>query len=207
MIKQKQYYIYIISNGKNKYKIGISNNPVSRLIDLNVSSPAKLKLCFTSFCPSKSSAHHNEKKIHNILGKERKTNGEWFELTQLELRALFFYLSDIAIENILKSSQISTSKKLTKIINPIKEKRKLKVEPKIKEEIFELERETTNKVTDDELLELAKIVILKENRASSSLLQRKLSIGYARAARLIDKLAENGFITSYNGCKPRELLI
>ena len=58
----------------------------------------------------------------------------------------------------------------------------------------------------DELLPEAKEVILQAGRASASLLQRRLKIGYARAARILDILEEQGFIGPADGAKPREIL-
>ena len=59
----------------------------------------------------------------------------------------------------------------------------------------------------DELLEEAKELIINSGKASASYLQRRLSIGYARAARLLDLLEESGIISQGNGSKPREILI
>lgn len=60
---------------------------------------------------------------------------------------------------------------------------------------------------EDSLYEDA-INVIKENRkASASLLQRRLKVGYARAARLLDILEENGVVGPSNGAKPREILI
>ncbi len=59
---------------------------------------------------------------------------------------------------------------------------------------------------DDELLSEAKQVILQADKASASLLQRRLRIGYARAARILDLLEEQGFIGPGDGAKPREIL-
>lgn len=59
---------------------------------------------------------------------------------------------------------------------------------------------------DDPMLADAKQVILRAGKASASLLQRRLSIGYARAARLLDILEEQGFIGPADGAKPREIL-
>jgi len=59
----------------------------------------------------------------------------------------------------------------------------------------------------DELLEQAKELIINSGKASASYLQRRLSIGYARAARLLDLLEEAGIISQGNGSKPREILI
>ena len=60
---------------------------------------------------------------------------------------------------------------------------------------------------DDELLDKAKEVIWQAQKASASLLQRRLRIGYARAARLLDLLEEEGIIDPGDGAKPREILI
>jgi len=59
----------------------------------------------------------------------------------------------------------------------------------------------------DELFEDSVKVICQYNRASSSLLQRSLSIGYNRAARILDQLHEAGAISAPNGSKPRDVLI
>ena len=58
---------------------------------------------------------------------------------------------------------------------------------------------------DDELFEAAKEVIFQAKKASASLLQRRLRVGYARAARLLDILEEKGFIGPGDGAKPREV--
>ena len=54
--------------------------------------------------------------------------------------------------------------------------------------------------------EEAKEVIMQYKKASASLLQRRLQIGYARAARILDALEENGVIGPQEGSKPREIL-
>jgi S-DNA-T family DNA segregation ATPase FtsK/SpoIIIE len=58
----------------------------------------------------------------------------------------------------------------------------------------------------DELIPVAKEEIIRAGKASASLLQRRLKVGYARAARLLDLLEEEGFIGPGDGAKPRELL-
>ena len=72
--------------------------------------------------------------------------------------------------------------------------------------IFEssLEGDTDN---DDELYEDARSTVIEAGKASTSFLQRKLGIGYARAARLVDILEERGVIGPGSGAKPREVLI
>ncbi|MEK7595868.1 MAG: DNA translocase FtsK 4TM domain-containing protein [Patescibacteria group bacterium] len=59
----------------------------------------------------------------------------------------------------------------------------------------------------DELFEEAVKIITTSDKASASLLQRKLSIGYARAARLLDELEAKGIVGASDGSKPRDVLI
>ena len=58
----------------------------------------------------------------------------------------------------------------------------------------------------DDLYEPAVEIIIREGRGSVSLLQRHLGIGYGRAARLIDYMAEDGIVGDYNGSQAREVL-
>ncbi len=60
---------------------------------------------------------------------------------------------------------------------------------------------------NDELLLQAKEIVMRADKASASLLQRRLRIGYARAARLLDLLERDGIIGPPDGSKPREILI
>lgn len=59
----------------------------------------------------------------------------------------------------------------------------------------------------DELYEAAVDIVVREGRGSCSLLQRALGIGYGRAARLIDFMAEDGIVGEYNGSQAREVAI
>jgi S-DNA-T family DNA segregation ATPase FtsK/SpoIIIE len=59
---------------------------------------------------------------------------------------------------------------------------------------------------DDDLYEEARQVVIENQKASTSFLQRKLGVGYARAARLIDMLEERGVVGVGNGAKPRDVL-
>ncbi len=59
---------------------------------------------------------------------------------------------------------------------------------------------------DDELYEEARKVVMEAGRASTSYIQRKLRVGYARAARLMDMLEERGVIGPQDGARPREVV-
>ena len=60
--------------------------------------------------------------------------------------------------------------------------------------------------TSDKLFQEAAEVVIRHKQGSVSLLQRRLGIGYQRAARLIDRLEESGIVGAYDGSKAREVL-
>ncbi|HEY5500812.1 MAG TPA: DNA translocase FtsK, partial [Candidatus Humimicrobiaceae bacterium] len=75
-------------------------------------------------------------------------------------------------------------------------------------DIFEAEIKIEKKeMADDSLIYEALEVFIEFGHASASLLQRRLRIGYSRAARIVDQLENKGFISGYDGAKPREVLI
>ena len=59
----------------------------------------------------------------------------------------------------------------------------------------------------DELIDAATEVVIETGQASVSMLQRRLKLGYSRAARLVDQLEEKGIVGPFEGSKPRQLLI
>ena len=59
----------------------------------------------------------------------------------------------------------------------------------------------------DEMLPAAVDVILETGQASVSMLQRRLKLGYARAARIVDEMEEKGIVGPFQGSKPRAILI
>lgn len=71
-------------------------------------------------------------------------------------------------------------------------------------EEFDDEEETL--VVDDELISQAISLVRAENKATTSMLQRRLNIGYARAARLMDELEKQGIVGPYKGSDPRDVL-
>ena len=60
---------------------------------------------------------------------------------------------------------------------------------------------------EDPLLERAIEIVVTAQTASTSLLQRRLRVGYTRAGRLIDMLERRGIISGYEGSKPRRVLL
>ncbi len=64
-----------------------------------------------------------------------------------------------------------------------------------------------DEMSGDEMLPAAVDVILETGQASVSMLQRRLKLGYARAARIVDEMEERGIVGPFQGSKPREILI
>jgi len=97
-----------------------------------------------------------------------------------------------------------TTKEISLITNYIKNQVKAQYNPEITERFAKKEERA---VEDDDLLYDALKVVVEMGHASASLLQRKLKLGYSRAARIIDQLEDKSFIGSYEGSKPREVLV
>ena len=106
----------------------------------------------------------------------------------------------------------SSDKEVKKVVKYIKGQSKTEEPPK--EFVKELEKtlEEEGKVEflsgeEDPMYEEAKKVVIENKKASASLLQRRLRLGYARAARLIDVLEQRGVVGPGEGAKPREVYI
>lgn len=80
-----------------------------------------------------------------------------------------------------------------------------------KEEIqledYEKPTKELSEENEEELVQAAFQIIMETGKASTSLLQRKLKIGYARAARILDILEEKGVVGPQEGTKPRKILV
>ncbi len=88
--------------------------------------------------------------------------------------------------------------------------RKVGGEVEYNEEVTTKPASTVNAVdgqNDDPLLEEAEKLVIQAGKASASYLQRRLRVGYARAARLIDLLEAKGVVGPADGAKPREVLV
>ena len=66
---------------------------------------------------------------------------------------------------------------------------------------------TDEELEGDEMLPAAVDVMLETGQASVSMLQRRLKLGYARAARIVDEMEEKGIVGPFQGSKPRAILI
>jgi S-DNA-T family DNA segregation ATPase FtsK/SpoIIIE len=113
------------------------------------------------------------------------------------LRGQGTYLSDPEINSI--TEWVSTGEQ--NFVNEL-------VNIKVKSEDEEGDDDTPKKLENrDELYQQAISIVVQEQRGSCSLLQRAMGIGYGRAARLIDFMAEDGYVGPYNGSKAREVMM
>ena len=117
---------------------------------------------------------------------------------------------------------MSSANKITRIhapfvsegeIEKINDFLRSQAEPEYVEEILNMPKEKSAQdgINDsdsdrDEMYEVALKIIMSEKKASTSFLQRKLQIGYNRAARIIDSLEENGIVSKANHVGKREVL-
>ena len=112
------------------------------------------------------------------------------------------FLSDTEVEN---------------VVNFIKEQESSSYDDQVMEEIERqaamekkkpaASEDSGDSDSSDEMLPKAIEVIVENQMASTTLLQRKLKLGYARAARLMDALEEKGVVGPFEGSKPRKVLI
>ena len=116
---------------------------------------------------------------------------------------------------------MSSANKITRIHSPFVTEDEIEkvnnflrsqADPDYVEEILEFS-ETSENDTDfseinekDELYQTAVQLVKSEGKASTSFLQRKLQIGYNRAARIIDMMEENGLVSKANHVGKREIL-
>lgn len=95
---------------------------------------------------------------------------------------------------------------INRVVNFLKGKEKVSYNDEILEKRIE-ESSVAPGIPDDPLYNEAVEVVVLAKKASASLLQRRLRVGYARAARLLDLLEERGVIAPQEGNKPRDVLI
>ena len=95
-----------------------------------------------------------------------------------------------------------TEKDIETIVNSVKKYGR----PEYNKQILELQKRPDITLEQDELIDDAIKVILETNQASASLLQRRMRVGYTRAARLLDLMEQRGVVGPFQGSKAREIL-
>lgn len=116
------------------------------------------------------------------------------------IRVQCSYVSDKEVESVVKFvKEDSTSEYDDNIMNEIE-----------KQATMQNQKGNNNSDSssdEDELLPQAVDLVIEAGQASTSYLQRKLKVGYARAARIIDEMESKGIVGAFEGSKPRQVLI
>ena len=199
MTSAKEVETHIIRLAQKSRAVGIhlvlaTQKPTVDVITGLIKSNLPARICFQVASRTDSRVVLDEMGADKLLG-----NGDMLFLwpgTSTLLRGQGTYLSDDEINRVIAA--VATS------------------EPQFVKELVQLKAAATEgesqgggkKFADrDELYEAAIDVVVREGRGSVSLLQRALGIGYGRAARLIDFMAEDGIVGQYNGSQAREVII
>lgn len=116
-------------------------------------------------------------------------------------RGDMLYLSPSSNRPVRLQGSFVTTKEINMVTNYIKNQLKPEYNLEITERVS---RKNKKIIEEDELFYDALKIVVEFRHASASLLQRKLRLGYSRAARIIDQLEDRGLISGYDASKPRE---
>ncbi|MCJ7786812.1 DNA translocase FtsK, partial [Patescibacteria group bacterium] len=157
-----------------------------------------IKANITSRIAFQVASQVDSRTILDMAGSEKLLgNGDMLFLsgeTTHPKRVQGVYVSDKEVKNVVKFIKgEKTAEYSEEVVTPLPEKRTL--------------FGGTRFSNDDPLYEDSKELVIQVGKASASYLQRRLQIGYARAARLLDMLEERGIIGPIDGAKPRQVLV
>jgi DNA segregation ATPase FtsK/SpoIIIE-like protein len=212
-------YVYLLRAGDNHYKVGVAKSVKSRVAGIQTSNPTKIHIVSTKLLED---AYATERELHARL-KQWNVSGEWFELEPRQVIDLLIEIAkypepDLAMNVRLRdilADQSAMQKRIYEKLNVVTDLAKRQVDEKQAErEAARKEKEALNLMTPvprhvesfEETVAKAIEVIGKEGKASTSLLQRHLSIGYGKAARVMDYLEQEGWVGPSDGAKARSVL-
>jgi S-DNA-T family DNA segregation ATPase FtsK/SpoIIIE len=158
-----------------------------------IKSNMPARICFRVTNRSDSAVVLDEKGGERLLGKGDMLFLETGQLT----RAQGAFVENEEIERVVNAIATDTPNYDTELLN-------LKTRDQVEAgggEVGEKLRER------DPVYEQAVEIVIREQRGSTSLLQRALGIGYGKASRLIDYMAEDGIVGGYNGSNARQVLV
>lgn len=189
-------YVYMMRAGADHYKVGVATSVKNRVAAIQTSNPVKIRVVTANLVDD---AYHLERIVHKFL-KEHKVEGgkEWFSLTpDLVVEAALLINHERVDYPVATLALIGMERRLDKVVEIIA-KRSAEKPP--------VGHAPIKRHDDASLLEKALEVVRAENKASTSLLQRRLSIGYGRASRVMDELEQRGIIGPSDGARARNIL-
>jgi DNA segregation ATPase FtsK/SpoIIIE, S-DNA-T family len=197
MTAAKEVEQHIIRLAQKSRAVGIhlvlaTQKPTVDVITGLIKSNLPARICFQVASRTDSRVVLDEMGSEKLLG-----NGDMLFLlpgTSTLLRGQGTYLSDDEINRVLDCVGTTEPQFVTELVQ---------LKPAAAAEGNDADKFKNR----DELYEQAVDIVIREGRGSVSLLQRALGIGYGRAARLIDFMAEDGIVGQYNGSQARDVLM
>jgi DNA segregation ATPase FtsK/SpoIIIE, S-DNA-T family len=197
MTSAKEVEQHIIRLAQKSRAVGIhlvlaTQKPTVDVITGLIKSNLPARICFQVASRTDSRVVLDEMGAEKLLG-----NGDMLFLfpgTSTMLRGQGTFLSDDEINRVLECAGATEQQFVSELVQ-------------LKPAAAGDKKEGESLKNRDELYDQAVDVVIREGRGSVSLLQRALGIGYGRAARLIDYMAEDGIVGQYNGSQAREVLI
>ncbi len=200
MAMKKEVESHIIRLAQKSRAAGIhlilaTQKPTVDVITGLIKSNLPARICFQVASRSDSAVVLDEKGAEKLLGQ-----GDMLFLqpgTSNLVRAQGAYASDTEIANVVEFLECDTPNYDTELLNV-----------KAKDATADGGAGFGDSLRDrDPMYEQAIEVVIRERRGSTSLLQRALGIGYGRASRLIDFMAEDGIVGGYNGSNARDVIL
>ena len=199
MTMKKEVETHIIRLAQKSRAAGIhlilaTQKPTVDVITGLIKSNLPARICFQVASRADSAVVLDEKGAEKLLGQ-----GDMLFLqprTSTIIRGQGAYVDDREIERVCEAMAEYEPNFESELLNL-----KTKDQPGSESDIREKMRER------DPMYEQAIEIVIREQRGSTSLLQRALGIGYGRASRLIDFMAEDGIVGGYNGSNAREVLV
>lgn len=172
-----------------------TSTPTAKIISTELKANIPCRIAFSTASKADS------RMILDINGAETllTPGGMIFKWQNELVKCQCLYVSDDDMQIILNyQNQTIKEKELDKDLNALGQQA---------EKLFAGVPEDNESPETDPMLEDAIDVVLEAGFASTSLLQRRLKLGYARAASLIDEMEERGIVSGYEGSNPRKVLI
>ncbi len=200
MSMKKEVESHIIRLAQKSRAAGIhlilaTQRPTVDVVTGLIKSNLPARICFQVASRSDSGVVLDEKGAEKLLGR-----GDMLFLqpgTSTLVRGQGAYVDDQEIERVTAAIELDTPNYDTELLNV-----------KAKTDALDGEGDLGEKLRSrDEMYEQAIEIVIREQRGSTSLLQRALGIGYGRASRLIDFMAEDGLVGGYNGSNARDVLL
>lgn len=199
-------YIYLLKAGDTNFKIGVATNVIKRVRQIQTGCPDPVEIVC---CRLVENAERAERDLHASVGAFKTGGGtEWFRLLPEQALAIAVDINKLPevrmldYELLIGEATRQHSRDFMELKVVLDGIKSLMRQPTPEQD----EAEPNALPRDIDMEEMAMEVFREAGKASTSLLQRRLSIGYGRASRLMDSLEAKGMISPQDGAKPRLVL-